>query len=263
MILMKKRIICLSLVLATLLCLCACGSDGKYKVVKTLGEQQYSIGFRNGDSTYHYIDKALKELSAEGVIAELSTQWFGSSRTVDFPSQENALDELGYISERSFIIGVDLESAPLSFEKNGEYVGFDIDLAGKVCEKLGWVLKIQPIHSEDAYVELNSGNIDCAWGGVVLDTACADYTILRTYMTTDTVLAGLGSGSGSVRDKLLYIGTTQTALDTINANASVSRKLGQITRVNGGAAEYFAALDNGDCELILTSEAAVSYYNTH
>ncbi len=260
---MRKRIMCLSLVLAMLLSLCACGSSGKYKVVKTLGSQAYSIGFRNGDSTYHYIDKALKELSAEGVIDELSTQWFGSSRTVDFPSQKNALDELGYISERTFIIGVDLESAPLSFEKDGEYVGFDIDLANKVCEKLGWVLKIQPIHSEDAYVELNSGNIDCAWGGVALDTECADYTILKTYMSTDVVLAGLGSGSGSVRDKLLYIGTTQTALDTINANASVSRKLGQITRVNGGAAEYFSALDNGDCELILTTEAAVDYYNTH
>ncbi len=260
---MKKRIICLSLALAMVFGLCACGGSGKYKVVKSLGSQEYSIGFRNGDSTYHYIDKALKELSYEGVIDDLSTQWFGSSRTVDFPSKKDALDELGYIEERTFIVGVDLESAPLSFEKDGDYVGFDIDLAKKVCEKLGWVLKIQPIHSEDAYVELNSGNIDCAWGGVALDTECADYTILNTYMSTDIVLAGLGSGSSSVRDKLLYIGTTQTALDTINNNASVSRRLGQITRVNGGAAEYFSALDNGDCDLILTNEAAVDYYNTH
>lgn len=260
---MKKRIICAALMLAMLLSLCACGSDGKYKVVKTLGTQQYSIGFRNGDSTYHYIDKALRELSYEGVIDDLSSQWFGSSRAVDFPAKENALDELGYIAERTFIIGVDLESAPLSFSKGGEYVGFDIDLANKVCEKLGWVLKIQPIHSEDAYVELNSGNIDCAWGGVVLDTECPDYTILLTYMSTDIVLAGKGSGSSSVRDKLLYIGTTQSALDTINASKSVSRKLGQITRVNGGAEEYFSAVDNGDCDLILTSEAAVDYYNTH
>ena len=260
---MKKRIICLSLALAMIFGLCACGGSGKYKVVKSLGTQEHSIGFRNGDSTYHYIDKALRELSYEGVIDDLSTQWFGSSRTVDFPSKKDALDELGYIEERTFIIGVDLESAPLSFQKDGEYVGFDIDLAKKVCEKLGWVLKIQPIHSEDAYVELNSGNIDCAWGGVALDTECPDYTILVTYMSTDIVLAGLSSGSSSVRDKLLYIGTTQTALDTINNNASVSRKLGQITRVNGGAAEYFSALDNGDCELILTTESAVDYFNSH
>ena len=71
------------------LSLCGCGSDGKYKVVKSLGSQEYSIGFRNGDSTYHYIDKAIKERFAyEGVIDELSTQWFGSSRAVDFPVAE-------------------------------------------------------------------------------------------------------------------------------------------------------------------------------
>ena len=157
---MKKRIICAALALAMVLSLCGCGSDGKYKVVKSLGSQEYSIGFRNGDSTYHYIDKAIKELAYEGVIDELSTQWFGSSRAVSFPSQKDALSELGYIAERTFIIGVDLDSAPMAFTKGEEYVGFDIDLAGKVCEKLGWVLKIQPIHSEDAYVELNSGNID-------------------------------------------------------------------------------------------------------
>lgn len=57
---MKKRIICAALALAMVLSLCGCGSDGKYKVVKSLGSQEYSIGFRNGDSTYHYIDKALK-----------------------------------------------------------------------------------------------------------------------------------------------------------------------------------------------------------
>lgn len=84
-----------------------------------------------------------------------------------------------------------------------------------------------------------------AWGGVVLDKESPDYTILETYMSTDVVLAGKGSGSSSVRDKLLYIGTTQSALDTVNASSSVSRKIGQITRINGGAAEYFSALDNG------------------
>lgn len=260
---MRKRLLCLLAALVMLISLCACGSEGKYKVVKTLGSQEYSIGFRNGDSTYHYIDKALKELSYEGVIDDLSTQWFGNSSAVDFPSKKDALDELGYIEERTFIIGVDAESAPLCFSSGDDYVGFDIDLANKVCEKLGWVLKIQPIHSEDAYIELNSGNIDCAWGGVALDTESADYTILTTYASTDIVIAGKGNESSSLRDKQLYISTTQSALDIINDNGSVSRKLGQITRINGGATEFFDALDNGDCDLILTNKAAVEYFNTH
>lgn len=260
---MRKRLICCVLALCVMLTMCACSGGGKYKIAKTLGDQEYSIGFRNGDSTYHYIDKALRELSYDGVVDELSYKWFGSDSAVDFPSKKDALEELGYVEPRTFIIGVDLDSAPLSFTAGEEYVGFDVELAQAVCDKLGWVLKVQPIHSEDAYIELNSGNIDCAWGGVVLDKECADYTILLTYMKTDIVLAGKGSESSSVRDKVLYISTTDSALEIMDENQSVSRKLGQITRVSGGATEYFAALDNGKCELILTTEDAVDYFNAH
>ena len=39
---MKKRIICAALALAMVLSLCGCGSDGKYKVVKSLGSQAVS-----------------------------------------------------------------------------------------------------------------------------------------------------------------------------------------------------------------------------
>ena len=260
---MKKRIICLALAVIMVFGLCACGGSGKYRVVKTLGTQEYSIGFRNGDSTYHYIDRALKELSYEGAIDELCYKWFGDDSTVSFPKKKNALDDIGYVEPRTFIIGVDLDSFPMCYSNGVEYEGFDVELAQKVCDKLGWVLKVQPIHSEDAYVELNSGNIDCAWGGVVLDKECPDYTILVTYMSTDLVLAGKSSNGSSVRDKVLYMGTTQYCLDIMDENSSVSRKLGQITRVQGGTTDYFNALDNGKCDLILTTEAAVEYYNTN
>ena len=260
---MKKRIICLALAVIMVFGLCACGGGGKYRVVKTLGTQEYSIGFRNGDSTYHYIDRALKELSYEGAIDELCYKWFGDDSTVSFPKKKNALDDIGYVEPRTFIIGVDLDSFPMCYSNGVEYEGFDVELAQKVCDKLGWVLKVQPIHSEDAYVELNSGNIDCAWGGVVLDKECPDYTILVTYMSTDLVLAGKSSNGSSVRDKVLYMGTTQYCLDIMDENSSVSRKLGQITRVQGGTTDYFNALDNGKCDLILTTEAAVEYYNTN
>ena len=260
---MKKRIICLALAVIMVFGLCACGGSGKYRVVKTLGTQEYSIGFRNGDSTYHYIDRALKELSYEGAIDELCYKWFGDDSTVSFPKKKNALDDIGYVEPRTFIIGVDLDSFPMCYSNGVEYEGFDVELAQKVCDKLGWVLKVQPIHSEDAYVELNSGNIDCAWGGVVLDKECPDYTILVTYMSTDLVLAGKSSNGSSVRDKVLYMGTTQYCLDVMDENSSVSRKLGQITRVQGGTTDYFNALDNDKCDLILTTEAAVEYYNTN
>lgn len=260
---MKKRIICLVLALISALSLCACGSDGKYNSVKKLGSQDYSIGFRNGDSTYHYIDKALRELSYEGVIDELAQKWLGSDNSVDFPKKKDALADIGYIAPRTFIVGVDLDSQPMCFFNGTDYDGFDIELAKAVCKRLGWQLRIQPIHSEDAYVELNSGNIDCAWGGVVLDTESPDYTILVTYMSTDVVIAGISANGSSLRGKTLYMGTSQNALTMLQDNESTMNKLGEIVRVQGGTTDYFASLNSGDCDLILTTEAAVKYYNTH
>ena len=260
---MKKRIICLALAVIMVFGLCACGGSGKYRVVKTLGTQEYSIGFRNGDSTYHYIDRALKELSYDGTIDELCYKWFGDDSTVSFPKKKNALDDIGYVEPRTFIIGVDLDSFPMCYSNGVEYEGFDVELAQKVCDKLGWVLKVQPIHSEDAYIELNSGNIDCAWGGVVLDRTSANYTILVTYMFDELVLAAKGSGSSSIRGKTLYMGTSQCYLDLMEENTGISGKLGQISRIQGGAKDYLAALDRGECDLVMITDSAVDYFNSH
>lgn len=260
---MQKKILSLLLVLCMVLCLCACDSGGKYKSVKTVRDQEYSIGFRNGDSTYHYIDKALRELSYAGTIDDLAAKWFGSKNAVSFPEEKDALAELGYVAPREFIIGVDLDSAPMCFKSGDSYDGFDVELAKAVCDKLGWSLKIQPIHSEKAFVELNSGNIDCAWGGVVLDRSSADYTILVTYMSDKLVLAAKGSGSSSIRDKTLFMGTSQCYLDLMEENTRISNKLGQISRIQGGAQDYLAALDKGECDLVLVTESAVDYFNTH
>lgn len=257
---MSKRLICLLLAAALCFSLCGCGG-GKYNIVKSLADCEYSIGFRNGDSNYHYIDCAIKELNADGTIDALAKKWFGDSGAVHFASDKDALAAYGYIAPRTFIIGVDLESFPMCYKMGEEYQGFDIELAKKVCEKLGWTLKIQPISSEDVYVELNSGNIDCAWGGVIMDPTSKNYTILETYMSTEYVLAS--KDTSFIRNKTLYMGVSQTYVDLLEANESVQSKLGQITRVQGSAADFFGYLDKGDCDLILTTAAAVNYYNSN
>ena len=258
---MKKRIICMLLAVAALFTLCACGGGGRYKVVKTISEREYSIGFRNGDTTYHYIDAAIKELNYEGTVDNLANKWLGSKNAVSFSSDSDAISELGYIEPRIFTIGVDLNSFPMCFKSGDGYDGFDVELARAVCGKLGWQLRIQPIVSEDAYVELNSGNIDCAWGGVVLDTESQDYTILDTYMSDDLVIAAKGNGKSMLSGGSMYMGTDQMYLDILAENPKLESKLGQITRVSGTPTEYFTYLDSGECDFIITTKSAVDYYN--
>ena len=56
-------------------------------------------------------------------------------------------------------------------DDNGEYVGFDLDLAKEVCARLGVELVLQPIDWSAKELELSNKNIDCIWNGM---TATAD-----------------------------------------------------------------------------------------
>lgn len=65
------------------------------------------------------------------------------------------------------VIGLDDTFAPMGFrETDGTLVGFDIDLAIAVCEKLGVEAVFQPIDWNAKEMELSSGNIDCIWNGM-------------------------------------------------------------------------------------------------
>ena len=68
--------------------------------------------------------------------------------------------------ENTLVLGMDDSFPPMGFRnENNELVGFDIDLATEVCNKLGMKLEVQTISWAAKEQELNSGNIDCIWNG--------------------------------------------------------------------------------------------------
>lgn len=68
--------------------------------------------------------------------------------------------------ENTLVLGMDDSFPPMGFRnENNELVGFDIDLATEVCNKLGMKLEVQTISWAAKEQELDSGNIDCIWNG--------------------------------------------------------------------------------------------------
>lgn len=264
---MKKTIILL-LIVCMALSLTACGGYG-IKVVQTLVEQEYSLAFRTGDPTANYVSAAIEVLGAEGKVAELSSKWFGD-RIVDFKKNANALEKIGMPEPRDFIIGVDVNSFPMAYISNGEYWGFDVQMAMAVCEKLGWNLKIQPIEKENVYVELSSGNIDCAWGGIALnedEVNSGKYYQYGPYISNDIVIAAREGtmiwNKLMLSGKRMVMSSTTEALDALATDEKLSKRMGQITRLAGGTTECFDYLFSGKCDTILTDSTAIYYYNCH
>lgn len=101
-------------------------------------------------------------------IAFVITLFFGffltaCTQKVSDPKQDNWSK---YQEQGSITIGFDNTFVPMGFEeKNGQYAGFDIDLAQAVSEKLGIQIKFQPIDWDMKETELQNGTIDAIWNG--------------------------------------------------------------------------------------------------
>ena len=265
-----KKIACLLLALSLCLALCGCGGGSRaVRAVTTLVEQEYSLAFRTGDPTAYTVACAIETLAGEGVVDELSSKWFGE-RIVTFGKNASALERVGEVEPRTFIIGVDINSFPMAYITSGQYWGFDVELAGYVCERLGWKLQIQPIEKENVYIELSSGNIDCAWGGIVLDpqqVTDGKITQYGPYVTNDIVIAKRGDAfienKYMLAKKTLAMCSTTEAMDALNTDPGIAERLGQISRLAGGTTECFQYLYSGKCDVILTDTTAIYYFNCH
>lgn len=91
--------------------------------------------------------------------------------------------------KKTFTVGFDAEYAPYGYmDENGEYVGFDLELAQAVCDMEGWELVKQPISWDSKDFELEAGNIDCIWNGFTIDGRENDYEWSDPYADNSQVV---------------------------------------------------------------------------
>ena len=111
--------------------------------------------------------------SSEAVTAETSSDAVG-----DADAEES---DLAYIQEKGTLIIGYTVYAPMNYtDDEGNFTGFDTELATAVCEKLGVTPEFQEINWETKVIELDAGTIDCIWNGMTLtedimeNTACTE-----------------------------------------------------------------------------------------
>ena len=91
--------------------------------------------------------------------------------------------------KKTFTVGFDASFPPYGYQENGEYVGFDLDLAQEVCDRNGWELVKTPIDWDAKNIELNGGSIDCIWNGFTMNGREDDYTWTPAYINNTQVFA--------------------------------------------------------------------------
>lgn len=88
----------------------------------------------------------------------------------------------------TFTVGFDQDFPPMGFVgDDGEYTGFDLELAQEVATRLGLEFIPQPIAWDAKDMELNSGTIDCIWNGFTMNGREDSYTWTTPYMDNSQV----------------------------------------------------------------------------
>ena len=167
---------------------------------------------------------------------------------------------------KTLTVGFDAEYPPFGYmDESGEYVGFDLDVAQKVCDNLGWELVKKPINWDSKDMELNSGNIDCIWNGFTMNGREDDYEWSKPYMKNNQVFVVRGdsdiNSEADLAGKNVEVQTDSSAEAALNDNSELTSTFGSLTPV----ADYntaFMDLESGAVDAIAMDDVVASYQIT-
>ena len=208
--------------------------------------------------------KLISLLLAAGIAVSLAacggTAATSESAAVDSTADaastaEAAADsDLAYIQEKGkMTIGYTVY-APMNYtDENGEFVGFDTELATAVCEQLGVEPEFVEINWDTKIVELDAKSIDCIWNGMTLtDDILANTACTEAYAKNAQVVV-MKAGSG-------YTSTADLVGKTVVAEAGSAGETTIQEDENLAQADYISKGVQTDCLMEVaagTADAAV------
>ena len=183
------------------------------------------------------------------------------------PAAEESAAEGG--ERTTFTVGFDAEYAPYGYMgDDGEYTGFDLEMAEAVCEIYGWELVKKPINWDSKDMELTSGAIDCIWNGFTVTGRENDYTWTEPYVDNSIVwVVKSDSGIETAADLAGKVVVTQsgssaytalTAEEDNDENLALAASFAELQSV----ADYntaFANLDSGLVDAIAVDIGIAQY----
>lgn len=89
----------------------------------------------------------------------------------------------------TFTVGFDQDFPPFGYVgDDGEFTGFDIEMATECAARMGKKIVLQPIDWDAKDMELNAGSIDCIWNGFTMTGREDDYTFSEPYVDNSIVV---------------------------------------------------------------------------
>lgn len=138
-----------------------------------LTTEEYGIGCRKGSDLAAYINNVLAESYADGSMQKIAETYKLQDALVEQPAAEeftpSADGDVAYIQEKGKLIVGITEFEPMDYkDADGQWIGFDADMAKLVAEKLGVEIEFIVIDWDSKIMELDAKSIDVVWNGMTI-----------------------------------------------------------------------------------------------
>jgi len=216
----------------------------------------------------------MKKIYLFGVLAALMLAGCSGAKTAESTSASQETSKTSSESSKAadadnkntFTVGFDQDFPPMGFVgDDGQFTGFDLDLAAEVAKRLGKEIKYQPIAWDAKDMELSSGTIDCIWNGFSIQGREDKYTWSKPYMKNDQVfVVKSGSNIDSIEDlagKKVEVQADSSAEAALKADPDMVKTFDSLQTV----ADYntgFMDLDMGGVDAIAMDSVVANYQIT-
>ena len=233
-----------------------------------LSSEEYGIGFKKGNTELRdKVQATLLDMLADGTFDEIAEKW-GLEESICLTADDEVQEETA-ADDNTFVVGFDAEFPPYGYKNDdGEYVGFDLDLAQEVCDRNGWILKKQPIEWNSKDMELNSGSISCIWNGFTMNGREDAYTWTTPYVdNSQVVVVRKDSGITQLSDlsgKVVAVQADSSALaaltgeDASEENKALAETFKELQQV-GDYNSAFMNLESGAVNAICMDIGVANY----
>ena len=173
------------------------------------------------------------------------------------------------------VLGLDDTFAPMGFrDEAGNVVGFDIDLAQEVANRLGVKLEVKPIDWASGILSLNKGDVDMLWNGFTInESRKQQINFSKPYLNNRLIIVKSSdrtdiNSKEDLKGKVLgvQVGSNQEALEAdpiskeakeirqydfnVNAFLDLEAKRIDAVIVDEIVARYYISKENADFELL-------------
>lgn len=164
----------------------------------------------------------------------------------------------------TFIVGLDDTFAPMGFkDEKGNTVGFDIDLAKAVAEKMGLKVEFKPCEWSGIIFELKSKNIDMIWNGMTI-TADRQKQInfSNAYIANRQIIITLANSNiktkAELSNKKVGLQLGSSADSAVNSD-SIAKEMKNIKKYDTNV-EAMLDLESGRVDAVVMDEIVARYY---